>query len=119
METFDRATNRKASSLTADPRFLELVNVLRDQLQDRVQALFLDLENQQVAEDLVSVLREAIDESGKSQYQLAQETGIDKSALSRFVSGERGLTLDTAAKLAAVLGLELKPARRRRRGQRA
>ena len=68
-----------------------------------------------MGEDLATVLRDAIDESGKTQYQLAQETGIDKSALSRFVSGERGLTLETAAKLATALNLELKPVRRQRK----
>ena len=115
METFDSSENREACRLTSDDRFRELEDLLADQLPDRRQALLEALENQQVAEGLVNVLRDAIDESGKSQYQLAQETGIDKAALSRFVSGERGLTLDTAAKLAAALGLELKPARRRRR----
>lgn len=128
METFNDSTNRQTRRLSEDPRFVELARLLADQEQERIQALLEDLEdtqpiqalledleNPQVSEDLATVLREAIDTSGKTQYQLAQETGIDKSALSRFVSGERGLTLDTAAKLAAALNLELKPASRRRK----
>jgi hypothetical protein len=38
---------------------------------------------------------------------LAREAGIEPASLSRFVQGKRTLTLSSAARLAAVLGLVL------------
>ena len=43
---------------------------------------------------LSNQLRTIIDGSGLSQYRIAKECGIDKSALSRFMSGERGLSTE-------------------------
>ena len=44
-----------------------------------------------------------------SIYRLAELSGVDRAGLSRFVNGKRGLTLSSAADLAEVLGLELRP----------
>jgi transcriptional regulator with XRE-family HTH domain len=52
-------------------------------------------------------LRRAIEECGTSRYALARSVGVSDSALSRFMSGERGLTLATLDKLADALGLEI------------
>ncbi len=60
------------------------------------------------------VLRKAIAESGKSLADLQRATGISDTVLSRFVRGERTLTLPTADKLARHLGLELVKRERRR-----
>jgi transcriptional regulator with XRE-family HTH domain len=56
---------------------------------------------------LAVLLREAIQASGLSLNQLGQRAGIDHSRLSRFVRGERDLTLDSVDKLCQVLGLYL------------
>ena len=53
-------------------------------------------------------LQKAIRESALSMNFLAHKCGIDDSQLSRFMRNERTLTLPVAAKLCAVLGLELK-----------
>lgn len=53
-------------------------------------------------------LRAAIEASGKSHNQIAEDTGIRQSVISRFVSGERGITLATLEKLAAHFGLGLR-----------
>ncbi|HUS44725.1 MAG TPA: helix-turn-helix transcriptional regulator [Phycisphaerae bacterium] len=58
-------------------------------------------------------LTKAIVESPLSLNQLAARCGVDVSVLSRFARGERTMTLPTAARVAKVLGLELKPAKRR------
>lgn len=64
------------------------------------------------------IFRAAIRESGKSLRKLADETGIQASQLSYFMRGERGLSIDTAERLASVLGLELVPkSRGGRRGK--
>jgi transcriptional regulator with XRE-family HTH domain len=47
--------------------------------------------------DIIEQLRRAIRESGKSQLSIAQETGIDQPNLSKFLRGERSMSLETAA----------------------
>lgn len=55
---------------------------------------------------LERTLRDAVKEHGNN-YELAQQAGISADMLSRFVRQERTLRLDTASKLADVLGLTL------------
>ena len=52
-------------------------------------------------------LRRAVAESEHSQYTICRETGIDKSVLSKFVRGLRGLQMDTVDTLCEYLGLRL------------
>lgn len=56
---------------------------------------------------LISEMKNAIAESGLTIYQIAKATGVDKSALSRFVHGTRSLTLDSAAKVFSFLRLKV------------
>lgn len=58
---------------------------------------------------LTRQLQAAIAATEQSLYSIAQGSGIAAPVLQRFVSGERGITLDTAGKLAAYLGLSLLP----------
>ena len=50
-------------------------------------------------------LKQAIVDSGKTAYAIAREAGLRPEQVARFVSGKRDLTLSTAARVAAVLGL--------------
>jgi hypothetical protein len=52
-------------------------------------------------------LRFAVDACGRSRYRLCKELGIAESTLSRFMSGERGLTLRCLDRFAALLDLHL------------
>lgn len=52
-------------------------------------------------------LKLAIQNSGKTQLQLAKEAGVGQGQLSRFMSGERSLSLDTVDRICAVLNLDL------------
>lgn len=52
-------------------------------------------------------LRWFLQHSGQSTYRLNRETGVDNSLISRFLRGERGISLTTADKLAKHLGLHL------------
>ena len=61
---------------------------------------------------LTRQLQAAIGATGQSLYSIAQATGIAAPILQRFINGERGITLDTAGKLAQYLGLALLPDRR-------
>jgi transcriptional regulator with XRE-family HTH domain len=64
---------------------------------------------------LTEQLRRAIDESGRTRYRLAKETGISQESLHRFYHGERGLSTRAIDLLAEALDLELKPKRPTRR----
>lgn len=59
-------------------------------------------------------LRAQIVASGLTAYQLSAESGVEASVLSRFLAEERDIRLQTADKLAAALGGELKFSRRRK-----
>jgi integrase len=52
-------------------------------------------------------LRKAIRNSGLSGYRICKLTGIDKSALSRFTSGERGLSMENMDAIATLLKVKL------------
>lgn len=56
---------------------------------------------------LTAQLRQAVADSGKTLGQLARETNIDKSALSRFVNGERGVSMEALDALGVALGLRI------------
>jgi transcriptional regulator with XRE-family HTH domain len=52
-------------------------------------------------------LKAAIEASGLTTYALGNASGVDSSAIQRFLSGERSLKLESVDKLAAALGLQL------------
>jgi transcriptional regulator with XRE-family HTH domain len=53
-------------------------------------------------------LRAAIEKSNMSRYQISLISKVNQSQLSLFMARKRTLSLASAARLAAVLGLELK-----------
>ena len=53
-------------------------------------------------------LRQALRNSGKTSYQLNEETGVNHGVILRFLKGERDIRLETAEKLAAAVGLTVK-----------
>ncbi|MEX2560928.1 MAG: helix-turn-helix domain-containing protein [Pirellulales bacterium] len=55
-------------------------------------------------------LQAAVAATGESLYAVAQASGVPAPVLQRFMNNERGITLETAGKLAAYLGLALLPA---------
>ena len=60
-------------------------------------------------QDIEEQLREAIIHSSMTRYRLSVLSGVSQTILSMFVHRKRCMTLDTAAKLAKVLKLELRP----------
>jgi transcriptional regulator with XRE-family HTH domain len=54
---------------------------------------------------LTDQLRQVIDESGLTRYQIAKATGIDESALAKFYNGHRGLSMDALNALGEFLQL--------------
>lgn len=68
--------------------------------------------------DLLNMMRKAMETSGQSRYRISKETGIAESVLSRFMSGETALTVETVERLADYLGLEIVLRPKRGRGAR-
>ncbi|MDA1326292.1 MAG: helix-turn-helix transcriptional regulator [Proteobacteria bacterium] len=56
---------------------------------------------------LTDQIRQAIDDSGLTRYRIAQDTGIDESALAKFYNRKRGLSLDNLDELCGYLGLRI------------
>jgi len=54
-------------------------------------------------------LRDAMEQSDLSLYRIAKDAGLEYGCVHRFYYGTRGLTLDSADKLADYFGLELQP----------
>ena len=62
---------------------------------------------QRTSQTVSDTLRRHIERDGRSQYALAEETGVNRGVLSRFVRGERDIGMATADRLCRALGLKL------------
>jgi hypothetical protein len=60
------------------------------------------------AKHISDQLRAAIEQSDKSRYRIAQDTGISEAILSRFIHTKCGLSLAYIDVLGDYLGLELR-----------
>lgn len=60
---------------------------------------------------IVEQLRKAMRDSGQTEYAIAKGSGVSQSVVNRFATGERGISLDTAAKLCDYLDLDLRTRR--------
>lgn len=56
---------------------------------------------------LTDQLRQAIDDSGLTRYEIAKQTGIDESALAKFYNGHRGLSMHALNALGECLKLKI------------
>jgi plasmid maintenance system antidote protein VapI len=56
---------------------------------------------------LADQLREVIESRGLSSYGLARDSGVSAAVISRFRAKERDITLETADRMAEVLGVRL------------
>ena len=63
-------------------------------------------------------LRKAMERSGMTRYEIAKQAGIEQSSLSRFFSGDRGLSQDAIDAICKLLGLRLVSGTPRRRAKR-
>ncbi len=57
--------------------------------------------------NVIDQLRKAIIDSGESQLSIADATGINQGNLSKFLNGERGLSLDNFSALCEYFKLRL------------
>lgn len=68
---------------------------------------------------LTDAIRKAVNASGETPYAIAKGAGVNRSQLSRLLSGERGLNSETIEKLADYLGLRItiEPKAKTRKGR--
>jgi len=59
--------------------------------------------------DLGEQLRAAFVRSGLSRFELARRAGVSYAIIHRFAGADRDIRLETASKIAEVLGMELRP----------
>jgi transcriptional regulator with XRE-family HTH domain len=59
-----------------------------------------------IDQTLADQLREAMAKSGLTNYRIGKDAGVDQAVLSRFVSGERNISLEVADRICKLLGLE-------------
>jgi transcriptional regulator with XRE-family HTH domain len=57
-------------------------------------------------------IRRAVDASGLSRYRICKKLGIAESTLSRFMSGQGGLSMEYLDALASLLNLSLSAGKR-------
>lgn len=67
---------------------------------------------------LSKTIAKAIRASGERPAAIARGAKVARSQLSRLLSGERGLSADTAERVAAYLGLEIVVRKKRAKGKR-
>ncbi len=64
-------------------------------------------------------LRREILAADVSRYEISRETGISESTLSRFVTGERGISVEAMDAIGLYLGLAIvRPTRKKRPSKR-
>jgi transcriptional regulator with XRE-family HTH domain len=52
-------------------------------------------------------IRRAVDASGLSRYRISKELGVAESTMSRFMSGQGGLSMENLDALADLLDLDI------------
>jgi transcriptional regulator with XRE-family HTH domain len=58
-------------------------------------------------------IREAVETCGQTRYRIAKATGISEATLSRFMSGKRGLPMNTLDTLADYLNLNVQASKQK------
>ena len=66
-----------------------------------------DMSKKRKQVDLAKQLKAAYSKSGMTRFMLAKRSGVSYAIVHRFISDDRGITIDTASKLCETLGLEL------------
>lgn len=63
--------------------------------------------------DLGEQLKRAIRQSGLTRKQISDRAGVGYAAVHGFMAGSRDLTLASASRIANLVGVELRPKRRK------
>lgn len=61
---------------------------------------------------LTDQVRQELADCGETRYRICKNTGLDPATLCRFLSGERGLSMEALDTLAEYLGLSIVSSRK-------
>jgi transcriptional regulator with XRE-family HTH domain len=67
------------------------------------------------SEKLSDQVRRAVDASGLSRYRISKQLGVAESTMSRFMSGQGGLSMENLDALADLLDLNITTGKRKGR----
>src|SRR5262245_12854455 len=99
---------RQGALMLLDIETLPLMIGAKDKGRNRMPA--------QQSITVVEQLQDAVRGSGLSLHELGRRTGVSEGQLSRFLRGQRTLTLPAAARVCSYLGLALSRRRTRAAG---
>jgi DNA-binding phage protein len=91
-------------------KFDRLAGLLTDHSPDRLEAFWGEVMGEREAKRTPAIsdqLKLAMKASGLTPYALAKASGVNASAIQRFLHGERSLKLESVDRIAAALGLIL------------
>jgi transcriptional regulator with XRE-family HTH domain len=60
-------------------------------------------------------IRRAVDTCGLSRYRISKVMGVAESTMSRFMSGQGGLSMENLDALAELIGLDIATGRRQKK----
>lgn len=64
--------------------------------------------------ELLTNIRQLIEDSGQTRYAIAKATGVSESQLSRLMAGTAGLSIESAQLLLDYLGYEIHVKKKRK-----
>lgn len=64
-------------------------------------------QSNQLVEDFVRTARKKMESSGLTHAEVAEQTGLSRQYIYRVLGGHQNITLDTAQKIAKVLGFSI------------
>jgi hypothetical protein len=91
-------------------KFDRLSELLADHSPDRLASFWGEVMGKRMAKGAPAIsdqLKLAMKASGLTPYAIAKASGVNASAIQRFLHGERSLKLESVDKIAAALGLVL------------
>jgi antitoxin component HigA of HigAB toxin-antitoxin module len=107
----NRPPRRKKVASIADERIRRAADRIAERYRGKDTSRLEEFLKEQVEAEqmgsMTDVVRRAIEASGLTPAEIGRQAGISKSQLSRFMRGERSMTLETADKLAKVLRLRM------------
>jgi ribosome-binding protein aMBF1 (putative translation factor) len=111
VDVADRKARRRKVVPIAEERIRRAADRIAERYRgkdaSRLEAFLVEQVEAEKAMGMSDTVRQAIEASGLSLAELARRSGVSPAQLSRFLRGERSLTLETLDPLAKVLGLEL------------
>lgn len=93
--------------MTKKEKFLTLVSKEETKTVARAKIRLAKKNYTKISNLIAFEILECLDELGWSQVKLAEEMGVSKQQVNKWVKGNENFTLDTLSRLGEVLGIQL------------